>query len=247
MKKEDLLNELIENYRELVAERYEFKSLQSKFILDESVTQELTDKVKTYFLNYIYPSKDQREILNKAFQDLDKHMKNPSHLLKLVGDAPVIIFKFGWQFPKAIRAGMQTLKSFKAATKFEKDLLKIARKKGAKSPIGAKLFEEIIADLPQDELRDFIDEFEDLLTSLTDSNLLKKTTEILKELVSNMKDQDKFYSSEEVAAMRIGIDILENGYHLFDNMSAAEKEEMIELIMKAEHHFIQELDEKYHH
>ena len=246
MKKKALLDEMIEQYRILVAERYEFESLEEKFILDESVTPELTNKVKSYFLNYIYPSKDQREILNKSFDDLDHHIKNPSHLLKLVGDAPGIIIKFGWQFPKALKAGFQTLKSFKAASKFEKKLVSIAKDKKVKLPINAKLFEEIIADLPREELKEFIGEMEDLLTSLTDSKLLKKTTNILKELVRKMEEQDKFFSKEEVGAMKISIDILENGYHLFDNMSSAEKREMIVLIIKAENHFLEELDEKYH-
>ena len=71
MEKKILLDEMIEKYRVLVSERYEFDSLEAKFILDESVTPELTDKVKSYFLNYIYPSKDQREILNKAFDDFN--------------------------------------------------------------------------------------------------------------------------------------------------------------------------------
>lgn len=244
MKKKELLDEMIEKYRILVAERYEFEALEERFILDESVTPELTDKVKAYFLNYIYPSKEQREILNMAFDDLDKHIKNPTHLLKLLGDAPGIILKFGWQFPKALKAGFQTLKSFKSASKFEKELVRIAKKKKAQLPISNQLFEEIIADLPRHELIEFIDEMEDLLTSLTDSKLLKKTTEILNELVGKMED-DNFYSEEEIDAMKIGIDILDNGYHLFDNMSKAEKREMIELIIKAENHFIEELEEKY--
>ena len=245
MKKQELLNELIENYRDLVQERYDFDSLESKFILDESVTPELTDKVRSYFLNYIYPSKDQREILNKAFDDLDKHIKNPSHILKLIGDAPGIILKFGWHFPKAIKAGMQVLKSFNSAAKFEKDLVKIAKKKKVQSPISAIEFEEIIADLSREELIDFIEQFEDLLTNLTDSKLLYKTCEILNQLVVKMKEDPKFYSEEEVEAMEIGIDILDNGYKLFDNMSSAEKREMIDLIIKAETHFIDELEEKY--
>lgn len=245
MKKEELLNELIENYRFLISERYDFKKLESQFILDESVTKELTDKVRNYFLEYVYPTPSQRELLNKAFNDLDKHIKNPSYLLKLVGDAPAIIMKFGWQFPKAIKAGFQILKSFNKATKLENDLVKIAKKLKVESPITQDDFELIIANLAEDELRAFITEFEDLLNSLTDSKLLRKTTDILNELVVKMEEDKKYYSKEETDAIRIGIDILENGYQLFDNMSNAEKREMITLIIKAENQFIIDLNEKY--
>ncbi len=245
MKKEELLNELIEKYRDLVSDRYDFKKLESQFVLDESVTEELTNKVKAYFLNYIYPSAEQREILNKAFDDLDKHIKNPSHLLKLIGDAPAIIMKFGWQFPKALRAGFQALKSFNKASKFEKDLVKIAKKLKIESPISQQEFEEIIDNLDTADLRDFINDFEDLLSSLTDSKLLRKTTDILTELVTKMEEDSNFYSKEETDAIRIGIEILENGYQLFDNMSNAEKREMISLIIKAENNFIEEMNEKY--
>ena len=246
MKKKVLLDEMIEKYRLLVSQRYEFDSLEAKFILDESVTPELIDKVKAYFLDYIYPPKDQREILKDAFDDLDKHIKNPGQLLKLLGDAPGIIFNFGWQFPKALKAGVRALKSFKAASRFENELVAIAKKKKVKLPISDELFEEILADLPQDELRDFIDEMEDLLSALTDSKLLRKTTAILTELVQKMNEQKDFFSKEEINALKIGIDILDNGYHLFDNMSEAEKREMIVLIIKAENDFLEELENKYH-
>lgn len=243
--REELQDELIEKYRDLVAARYDYDNLEAQFILDESVTPELTEKVKTYFLSYIYPSKEKRRILNKAFADLDKHIKNPTHLLKLLGDAPGILLKFGWQFPKAIKAGMQTLKSFKTASKFEEDLFETALAHEVSLPISDEEFEAIIADLDEDELREFIEEFEDLLTSLTDTKLLEKTTEILNDLIRKMEKQSDFFSQEEVAAMKIGNDILYNGYHLFDNMSSAEKKEMIRLIMQAENHFIDELLEKY--
>lgn len=243
--KEALINELIDKYRDLVSDRYEFEKLESQFVLDESVTKELTDQVKAYFLDYIYPSPEQRRILNKAFDDLDRHIKNPSHLLKLIGDAPAIFLKFGWQFPKALKAGFQSLKSFRKASKFEGDLLRIAEDLKIKSPISYNDFELIMANLSEDELREFIDDFEGLFNSLTDIKLLEKTTKILKELVVKMETENKFFSKEEIAAIKIGIGILENGYHLFDNMSDAEKKEMVSLIMKAEHQFVIDLRKKY--
>lgn len=245
MKNKALLDELIMRYRDLVAIRYDFENLQENFVLDESVSRELVDRVKSYFLEYVYPTPDEREILNKAFNDLDRHIKNPSHLLKLIGDAPGVLLKFGWHFPKALKAGFQILKSFKAASSLEKDLLSISLKKKVKLPLSAKDFEEIIADLPQDELKEFIEDFEHLLSALTDTKLLKKTSEILHELINRMKVESSFYSEEEVEAMQIGLDILENGYLLFDKMSDAEKREMIDLIIKAETKFLEDLAEKY--
>ncbi|MBL6876120.1 MAG: hypothetical protein ISR01_04930, partial [Chitinophagales bacterium] len=68
----------------------------------------------------------------------------------------------------------------------------------------------------------------------------------LTELVEKMNEQKDFFSKEEINALEIGIDILNNGYHLFDNMSGAEKREMIVLIIKAENDFLEELEKKYH-
>ena len=102
-----------------------------------------------------------------------------------------------------------------------------------------------MTNLSEDELREFIDDFEGLFNSLTDIKLLEKTTKILKELVVKMETENKFFSKEEIAAIKIGIGILENGYHLFDNMSDAEKKEMVSLIMKAEHQFVIDLRKKY--
>lgn len=246
MTKNHLIDELILRYRDLVEARYQFDNLEEAFILDESITKELVDKVRAYFLNYVYPTPAQRKVLNQAFEDLDKHIKNPSHLLKLLGDAPGIVLKFGWQFPKAIKTGFHVLKSFKSASKFESELLQIAEEMQLVVPISSETFEEIISKLSKDELQEFINDFEFLLSSLMDSDLLKKTTDILKTLVLQMKKTPNFYSQEEIAAMNIGIDILENGYHLFDNMSNAEKREMIELIIKAESKFLEEIVSNYH-
>ena len=245
MKNKALLDELIVRYRDLVALRYDFDNLQANFVLDESVNKDLVDRVKAYFLEYVYPTPAEREILNKAFNDLDRHIKNPSHLLKLIGDAPAVLLKFGWHFPKALKAGFQILKSFKAASNLEKDLLEISLKKEVKLPLSAKVFEEIIAALPQDELKEFIEDFENLLSALTDTKLLKKTSEILQELIYRMKEESSFYSEEEVEAMQIGLDILQNGYLLFAQMSDAEKREMIDLIIKAESKFLEDLAFKY--
>lgn len=225
----------------MVNDRYEYKYLKKNYQLDESITKELTDEVRLYFLNYVYPDASQREMLNKAFTDLDKHIKNPLHILKLVGDASGLILKFGFQFPKALKAGLQTLNSFKTARELETELSKNAENLKLKYPISQEDVKLLISKIQQKKLEKFIDSFQDLLNSLTDTKLLKKTIEIMDLLIEKMKLQKGFFSADEIKAIDLGKNILEAGYSIFKNLSEKQKKLMIELILNNERNFIKSL------
>ncbi|MCB0538292.1 MAG: hypothetical protein KDE33_12285 [Bacteroidetes bacterium] len=238
-----LLDNIIDNYRQMVNNRYEYDYLKNNYELDSSITKELTDEVKLYFLNYVYPDADQRDMLNKAFSDLDKHIKNPLHILKLVGDASGLILKFGFQFPKALKAGLQTLNSFKTARELETELSKNAEKLKLKYPIEIKDVEHLISKIEPKKLENFIDSFDDLLSSLTDTKLLKKTIEIMDALTAKMKLQKDFFSPDEIKAIDLGKNILEAGYSIFKNLDENQKKIMIELILTNERNFISNLQD----
>ena len=241
MVKESLSDHLINQYRNLVKARYQYKKLGQRFVLPDSINKERVEAIQSYFLNYVYPDAQKRKLLVNAFQHLDKYFKNPKTLLRLIGNASGIVFKFGFQFPKALKAGMTSLESFKAAATFEAGLLKEAKKQKMVQPITLKEFEGLVKALPEKETRKFIDEFDQLLGALVDTKLLKKTVEIMDELINQMKKLPELYDEKDVAGISIGRDILHQGYLLFHKMNSEEKQEVIEMIVKAEHHFMDEI------
>ena len=238
MQQPNLSSALIEAHRALVAERYVFENLNKIHKLSPEVTTEKVKAVKAYFLGYIYPEFEKRQKINAAFDNLDKHFKNPSHLLDLIGNGAAMAFKFGFQFPQALKAGLSSLDSFKAAQKFEKALYDAAIQENISEPISLEKYEALFATLPKKQLLSFIDSFNDLLQSLTNTKLLKKTVAIIKDLIENMKAKPKIYDVKDIEGITIGVEILENGYNLFKDMSEKEKQIMTELIIKTEKHYL---------
>ena len=236
-----LANHLIEQYRRLVGQRYRYKPLQEKFGLPATVREDKVDAIREYFLDYIYPDSATRSILNAAFEHLDDHFKNPGHLIQLVGDASGVLFKFGFQFPKALKAGMNALSSFKAASKFEQGLLDAAIMQDMVPPITEDQFLQLIATLPKKQVTDFIGDLDDLLSALMDIPLMEKTVGILEELLLQMRKHPKVYTALDIKGMEIGKSILDEGVKLFRTMPKSERHAMIELIVKAETYFISEI------
>lgn len=241
MNTSSLSSALIEAHRQLIAERYVFDNLSKIHDLPPEVTIEKVKAVRAYFLGYIYPEYDKRQKINAAFDNLDKHFKNPSHLLNLIGNGAAMAFKFGFQFPQALKAGLNSLESFKAAQDFEKALLKAAVDENLSAPFSTKKYETLFAKLPKKQLESFIDSFDDLLQSLTNTKLLKKTVAIIKDLIINMKSKPEIYDKQDIDGITIGVAILENGYHLFKDMSEREKNIMTQIIIDTEKYYLEEI------
>lgn len=241
MSEPTLSSALIEAHRKLVAQRYVYENLINIIELPPEVTKEKVQAVKTYFLGYIYPEYDKRQKINAAFDNLDKHFKNPSHLLNLIGNGAAMAFKFGFQFPQALKAGLRSLESFKAAQNFEQALLQAAKKEGVKPPISIDEYEVLFATLPKKQLEGFIDSFDDLLQSLTDTKLLKKTVAIIRDLIENMKAKPDIYDKQDIEGIRIGVEILDNGYQLFKDMTDKEKGIMTHLIAQIEKYYLDKI------
>ena len=240
-----LTHHLIDQYREVIKLRYNYNRLDNTYVLSDSITEERVNDVRTYFLNYIYPDADTRNSLNKGFAGLKRHINNPGHIIRILGDATTIMFKFGFQFPKAIQAGLRSLESYNAATTFEKGLYDAAIKMNLEIPFSLEEFENCIAHLPKKDVEHFISEFDELLKAITNTSLLEKTVEILSELTEKMKEHPKVYNEDDIQGMEIGVSILENGYKLFIDFSEDDKKEMIHFIKRVEQDEIDRIFETY--
>jgi len=232
--RKEISNSLIEVLRQLVDKRYQYKNLKANFNLDPYVTEIKVDEVRTFFLTHVYPPSNDRETLNAAFENLDKHLKNPIHLLDLLGSGAALVFKFGLQFPKAIKASLKSLDAFRKAIAFETALCDEAIERKLTMPISEQDFERLICKLPREQVVDFVNSSDELLISLTDTKLLAKSVDILEELIEKMKGKSNIYDQLDIEGITLGLEILRGGYALFKDMSDKEKKIMIDLILKVE-------------
>jgi hypothetical protein len=229
-----LSEEIIETLRITVNERYQYKNIKKIAPDDPFFTKERIDELRLFFLNYIYPDRDARRVLNNAFDNLDKHFKNPSHLLDLLGSGFSIAFKLGFSFPKALRAAMHTLDSFKVATQFEEILYTVAKRKGLKPPISVEQFDLLVRSLPKNRVEAFIESSEELFRLLTDIPLLKRGLDVIGELIIKMKKKPDMYDETDIAGITTGYEILNAGYILFRNLSDKEKNFIVDLVIAVE-------------
>lgn len=229
-----LSNNLIEILRKTVEDRYTFENLDRSVTKDKSITKERLDELRDFFLNYIYPDAKSRLILNNAFENLEKHFKNPRHLMDLLGSGISIAFKLGFHFPKALKAAIHTLESFRQAIKFENLLVSEAISKKIKTPISTDDFDKLISRLPRNLVQEFIKSSDELFHMLTDIPLLERSLKIIEELVEKMKSKPDIYDQSDIEGITTGYDILKGGYHLFCDMNSDEKLEIIEFVKEVE-------------
>jgi hypothetical protein len=229
---------LIEKYREFITKRYDYDVLKNTEDVPEEMTREIVDSLREYFLQYLYPKPEFREKLDEAFEQLSNYVSQPAKVWGLMGNLAVAIIKFGTQFPAALRAGLVALESHTAAKRFEKDLMECAKAHKFKTPFTDKQFLECIKSIPQPRMERFINELGHLFTSFTNSKLLGKTILIMKDVLERMKKRSDLYGPEEVEAIRLGIEVMQNGYDLFSTYDDSLKKKIVAYIIDSERRFI---------
>ena len=234
---------LINKYRTVVATRYEYKNVKKMLVLPDNITPEIVETLRQYFLTNLYPEPAQRQKLDAAFSELENYVMHPGKVWNLLGNITSAIFKFGFQFPAAIRAGLHSLEAYTSAQHFENTLTAAALEKGLTIPVSDKQFYDCLIAIPKEDLYKFISELEQLFESFTDTNLLGKTISIMEDVISKMKLKGDMYSKNEIEAIELGMDIMRKGYDLFIEYDDDMKNEILKLVTGNEKRFIDSLYE----
>ena len=225
---------LIDKYRESITHRYSYKHLSEQFKLSPQLTEEVVEALRNYFLDCLYPTADERKKVDEAFDSLRSFVRHPAKTWALLGNMAAAFFKFGTQFPQAIRAGVVSLESYIDAKRFENALLKAALREKMKVPLTDDQFEKCIADIPRKEIEAFTNHIISLFKSMSNTSLLKKTIAIMEEVLLKIKKNKLLYSKKDAEGIELGIDILNQGYSLFKDYPESLKSEIITTIKKNE-------------
>lgn len=236
-----LVNHLIDKYREFVSKRYNYQDIDERFGLPSFVTEENIEDVKVFFSQSMYPAADDRERVDEAFDSLRHYITDPIKIWGLLGNMASAIFKFGAQFPSALKAGMQTLRAYTDAKKFEYKMTASAKELGYAAPLTDEEFLGCLKGIPREEAEHFIGDVEKLFTSLSDTVLLRKTIAILKDVVKSMRRRPSVYPEKDIEGIHLGIGILENGLELFKKMDTSLKNTTLRIILQNERWFLDEI------
>jgi hypothetical protein len=234
MTRQEVLEEIIEGYRNTIYQRYQYQIIKDKYRLPESINEETVNQLRNYFLDYMYPENKTREELNEAFKSLDDYIKHPQKLLRILLDAAKLIFRYGRHLPTILNSGLKAMKTFKAATHFENNLVDEAIKNKIEAPYTQSKINTLIKLLSRKEIEEFIENSQTLFEILHDRILMQNIKEIIQYLINIMKKNVESYSVIEVKGLEIGLEMLTQGDNLFTQLTTEDQENLITLISEIE-------------
>ncbi len=232
---------VVDRFRTVIAQRYEFDFLQSRVSLPASVTRDWVHAMRDYFLTYIFPESKKRHQLEAAFASLRQYLGSPKKMLPLTGDMFKAIFKFGPQFGRAMKTAFHGLRAFQRAKGFEQTLVAYAEKQRLDNNFDEKQFRALLQAVPEEEARNFVVNMRALLEAFLDEKLMSKGEDILRHIYEKMQSRPEIYPAEDVAAIEMGLDIIAEGQKLFLAQPEDVREKAVEVILENENLFLDEL------
>lgn len=229
-----IIESIINGYRAIITDRYQLVYLSVHYDIPVDVGQDQLDQLRNYFLDNIYPPYSKRQELNKAFQSLDNHIKHPSHIMKIILDSSGLLFKYGFKLPAILKAGIRALKSFRTASRFEQQLVDAAIASELQPPFSQTDVKALIAQLPEEDIEDFMHQGEELFKTIYDTALVQSIIKILDSLISKMEKRPNVYAPEEVNGFKIGQSIITHGFALFENLPRAQQAILLDKIIEIE-------------
>ena len=235
----ELKDHLIDKYRQLVAERYDYELIKDD--LPDNVGQQEVEDLRYYFLHYLYPEPHERRELDEAFSYLENYVTQPSKVWGILGNLAGAVFRFGSMLIDALKAGLVSLDAHISAKRFEEDLYLAAMRHDFAIPLTDAQFKECMRSIERRRVERFIDDIGKLFTSMSNTRLLAKTIDIMHDVVAKMERRKRIYTADEVAGIKLGINILQKGYELFKDYPEQTKKAVVAFIVAQEHQFTEEL------
>jgi len=234
MNKEEVFKSIVDGYRSVITTRYDYDQLILTYNPPPELDKNTVKKIRNYFLEYLYPDYEKRQMLNEAFDTLDSYIKSPKKLLNILMTSSVLLFKYGRSLPQILIVGMKALKSFRSANRFEAELVGTALSSGKLPPYSDHDIEHLISQLPKEQVQEFIIESKELFEVLYDRKLVIKIIDVSQELIERMKKKPKLYSLTEIAAIELGFEILVKGNALFEELSEKGRRAVIDMTVEIE-------------
>lgn len=236
----ELKSDLIQKYRQTINTRYQYKNIKDDENLPAFFTKTKADELRNFFLDNLYPEIERRKSLDAAFERLSGYVNHPAKIWGILGNLTSAIFKFGILFPKAIVAGIETLKTHTEARNFETKLLEAAQARKLKSPITEEQLLSCIADLQAEDIERFLNSLRNLFLAITNTKMLEKTILILKDVAEQMGKHKSTYDQDDINAILLGVEILTKGNVLMKQYNDSEKRAIVDFVAYNEMKFVRD-------
>ncbi|MCS6819394.1 MAG: hypothetical protein RMJ53_09420 [Chitinophagales bacterium] len=236
---EKLKQSLIERYRETIDARYQFDAIAQDKKFPAIFNRKQADELRTFFLENLYPDPQKRAKLDAAFERLEGYIKEPAKIWGILGNLTSAIFRYGFMFPKAIKAAIETLHTHNTARSFEALLVEAAQKRNIKDTVSEDQLLLCIADLPPERIEQFIDDLSNLFLIISDTAMLEKTISILEDVAAKMRSRKDLYDKNDVEAIMLGAEILKKGNLIMKQYNEEQKKMIVEFIAYNERKFVE--------
>jgi hypothetical protein len=223
MKDAPLTRALVQAFwRELDA-RYRPENVR-RFPELHAIPLERIDRLRTFFLDYIYPPADRRPERDQAFLHFGAFLRSPRKLWPLLGQAASSVFKLGRMLGAALKAAYHTLEAYNESERLEAFMLETAEKFGYRpeSFENPEAVRDLVRLIPERRIARFQAELIALFDTLANVKLLKTTLEIMEGSLKVMQAQANLYSEAEFRGLNYGYGILKAGHDLFLEMGESQ-------------------------
>lgn len=232
--KDNLLEEknfdlIINAYRSSLLARYSNENL-SRFPELSGIDRPTVDRLVHYFLELLYPPLEDRKKLDNAFTSLSNFVHSPSKLMGVLGNIPYAVMKFGKMLFSALQAGMNALRSYLAAHRFERKLYEAAKPflESGTDISREEIFFQLLVQIPKSEADEFREQIVKLFEILSKQELLIKVQDVMLHVIEKMKSKPNLYTPEEIEGIQMGYGIIDKGKEIFGNL----RENEIQLVLK---------------
>lgn len=214
-----LRDAVINFQRSELRNRYEIENVR-RFEEFEPVSDESIHLLRDYFLEHVYAPPEDRAKLDEAFDHLGRLLASPKRLTPLMGTVLRSMWRLGRQLPAAVSAGRSTFDAYLETRRLENYMMKQAvesRLTLAQTRDRIRML-TLITSIPRKHVLRLIRDMINLFHSLTRISLLRTSEAIMEHVYEIMCDRPNVYPESERAGLALGIQVLQGGLALFENM-----------------------------
>lgn len=243
-----LHNRVITFFREELDRRYDLEHLQeipsiAQEGLLEGLTQEMIDRVKTFFREVLYPEGEERHKRDKSIEQVVALLNNKARLMSLLPSLPGMVFRYGAALVSAAQAGSEVLSAYRFSSKIEdkaiENMEEICEEKGVQiddsAPLPSDLFRLAFSRIP----RNWPEEMMSHLIELTKLGMHRGTVDATKDVLSRLRKT--LHSEEERQAIDHALWVLERLEEEVRHHSRAMLERLLRISELSENQYLDDL------
>lgn len=236
----------IELYQKSLVSRYSKENLQS-YPEFHTISEKTILELLSFFLEYLYPSYENRKKLDAAFDALSGFVNHPTKIWGILGNLAMSIFRFGKHFPMALKAGVSALHSYVTAHSFEEDLVfALDAQKNPKEFLESEFaMEKLISFVEKEKADAFRNDVCALFSIFSDKELVRKIILIMEDILQKMESKPMIYTESDKNGILLGVAILKEGRKIFDLLTKEEMNLVLQAIDTIENDYYQKACERF--